>query len=106
MPPDRLLIYRSGLRKRLWRPALAAVGLHVGHHVVAQLLLQRLGDVEVDIVAVRAQLGELLIGDVEAEFLLGLGQGYPEAAPGAELLQLAPVLEHGLPAQRAAKGEA
>ena len=42
------------------RGALVAVGVHVGHHVVPQLALVLLGGVEIDVVRVRPQLGDLL----------------------------------------------
>ena len=42
--------------------ARVAVGVHVGHHVVPQLALVLGGRVEVDVVDVGPQLGDLLVG--------------------------------------------
>ena len=66
--------------------ALQAVGVDVAHHVVAALLLPADGVLVVDVVGVGLQLGDLLVGDGQALPLLGLGQGDPEFAPGAELV--------------------
>ncbi len=56
-------------------------GMDVGHDVVAELGFVTGGGVEVDVVEVIADVGDLVLGDVEAEFALGLGEGEPEAAP-------------------------
>jgi hypothetical protein len=78
------------------RPAALAPGVHVGHHVVAQLALEALGQLEVHVLEVRAQLGELGVRDRQAELLLALGQREPDAVPGDELLLLAEVRAHCL----------
>ena len=74
--------------------ANVAVGVDVGHHVVPQfsLVLGRLG--EIDIVDMRAQLVDLLFGDRQAQFRFGLGQRYPQAAPGAEFSLSSPQRGH------------
>ena len=82
-----------------------AVGVDVGHHVMAQPALVEVGAGEVDVVGVGAQLGQLGVGDArrhavvggQTEFLLRLGQGDPETAPGGELALRPPQLGH-LPA--------
>ena len=66
--------------------ALQAVGVDVAHHVMADELLARNGVLIVDVVHVRLQLGNLLIGVGQALLLLGLSQRDPQPAPGAELV--------------------
>jgi hypothetical protein len=68
----------------------------VGHHVVAEPLLVAPHRVQVDVVQVGAHLSERGIGNVEAEALLLLGQGEPQAAPDAgPLLGTPQALHHG-----------
>ena len=80
-----------------------AEGVDVGHHVVPQLASRSsAARVEVDVVEVGAQLGELLGADArrdavvgeQAEFVLGLGERQPQPPPGAELPQRPPPLGH------------
>ena len=66
--------------------ALLAVGVDVGHHVVAHFLFPGGGHVVVDIVRMRLQLSNLFVGDGQPQLLLGLGQRDPQPAPGAELI--------------------
>ena len=66
--------------------ALLSVGVHVGHDVMADLLLPGLGDVVVDVLCMGLQLIDLFLGDVQAQFLLGFGQSDPEPAPRPELV--------------------
>ena len=66
--------------------ALQAVGVDVAHHVMAHQFFARDGIFVVDVVLVRFQLGDLLVGDGKALLLLGLGQRDPQLAPGAELV--------------------
>ena len=68
--------------------ALQAVGVHMAHHVVAAFLFPADSVVIVDVLGMGLQLGDLLVGDVNALLLLGLGQGNPQPAPGAELVVL------------------
>ena len=53
---------------------------------MADELLARNGVLIVDVVLVRLQLGNLLIGDGQALLLLGLSQRDPQPTPGAELV--------------------
>ena len=53
--------------------ALQAVGVDVAHHVMADELLARDGVLIVDVVLVRLQLGNLLIGDGQALRLFRFG---------------------------------
>ena len=64
--------------------ALGAVGVDVGHHVMAELPLLLLGQVIVDVVLLPLQLVDLPLGDGQAQFLLRPGQGNPQPAPGGE----------------------
>ena len=70
--------------------------VHVRHHVVAQLLLQRGHAVPVEGVAVLLELFDLRLGHREAELLLGRGEADPEvpprAVPGARREQASHVL--------------
>ena len=66
--------------------ALQAVSIDVAHDVVADQLLAGSGLLIVDVILVGLQLGDLLVGDVQALALFGLGQCDPQPPPGAELL--------------------
>ena len=68
--------------------ALQAIGVHMAHHVVAAFLFPADGILIVDVVLVGFQLGNLLVGDVQAIGFFGLGQSNPQPAPGAELVVL------------------
>ena len=59
-----------------------AVGVDVGHHVVADLLLPRRSRLIVDVGDVGLQLRHLLRGDGQAQIALGPGQGHPQPPPG------------------------
>ena len=63
---------------------LLAVGVHMAHHVVADLFFPLLGDFVVDVVLVGFQFVNLLLGNVQPQLPLGLGQGDPKPPPGAE----------------------
>ena len=65
--------------------ALDAVGIDVGHDVVAALLLFLDGDFVVDVIGVRFQFVDLLLGDGQAQFMFGLRQSDPQLSPGLEL---------------------
>ena len=69
---------------RAW--ALQAIGVHMAHHIVAALRLAAHGVLVVHIIDMGLQLGYLPVGDGKALGLLGLGQGHPQPAPGAELV--------------------
>ena len=71
--------------------------LDLGHQVVADLALDRLGTCNVDVVLVGAQIGDLLGAD-QAGLVLRLGQRHPEAAQQTALLCLAPDAAHGVAA--------
>lgn len=66
----------------------------MGHHVVTRLLLLLEGKLKVNVVIVVLHLGDLLVGNLNAKFLLGLCEDNPKSAPGAELLQVAEVEVH------------
>ena len=65
---------------------LHAVGVHVGHDVVADELLALGRNVIVDVVGVSLELVDLLPGHGQSELHLCLGKRYPQPSPGAELL--------------------
>ena len=77
--------------------APSAVGMDVGHNVVAQLLLLLLGQVIVDVVLLPLQLVDLPLGDGQAQFHLRPGQGNPQPAPGGKFLVRGEQIKH-LPA--------
>ncbi len=70
--------------------ALVSVGMHVGHHVMPQLSLVIGCDFQIEVVSEAAKLPDLLVGDLEAEPLLVLGQGNPERSPGPKPAFVAP----------------
>ena len=59
-----------------------AVGIDMGHDIVADLPLPLSGGVIVDIGDVLLQLADLLLRYRQAQLVLGPGQGRPQAAPG------------------------
>ena len=61
-----------------------AVGVHMGHDIVADFLLPRGGAVVVNVGDVGFQLRHLLGGDGEAQIVLRPGQSHPQAAPGLD----------------------
>ena len=61
-----------------------AVGVHVGHHVVADLLLPCCRHIIVDVGDVGLQLRHLLRRDGQAQIMLRPGQGHPQPPPGLE----------------------
>ena len=69
---------------RLW--AEFAIGMDMAHHIVPQLFFLLFGQLEIDVGDVRLKLGNLLIGDLQAEFLLRLRQRHPQLPPGLELV--------------------
>ena len=79
-----------------------AIGMDVGHHIMAQPRFVMVGTGEIDGVDISTQLSELLLVDArttavlgeQAEFLLRLGQSDPQSAPGAELALGAPESGH------------
>lgn len=66
----------------------------MGHHIVTGLLLLLEGKLKVNVVVVVLHLGDLLVGNLNAELLLRLREDDPQSAPGAELLQVAEVEVH------------
>ena len=80
--------------KPLRRRRDVAERVDVRHHVVAEAPLVRGDDVEVDVVEVRAHLRDRLVGNRNAELLLGFGEREPEPAPEAVARRRRPELEH------------
>ena len=70
----------DGFRRR----RLETIRVDVRHHIVTDLALTLFGVLVVDVLSVRFQLGNLLIGDRQPELLLRLGQSNPEPSPGSE----------------------
>ncbi len=71
-----------------------AVGVNVRHDVMSEPLLVGAGGVEVDILGVVLELGDLFGRDVQTQRAFGLGQRDPETPPGAELAPGGPESEH------------
>jgi len=70
-------------------------GVHLGHHVVAKLLLVFGRVVEIDVVEVVAHLPQRVVGDaVQAELFFALGERKPKPSPQAELLGRAQQVKH------------
>ena len=65
--------------------ALEAVGINMGHDIVADLFFARFGIRVIDVLSMGFELRDLLVGDIESEFLLRLGESDPQLSPGAEL---------------------
>ena len=61
-----------------------AVGIDMGHHVVADFLFPPAGGVIVDIGDVLLQLADLLLRYRQTQLVLGPGQGRPRPPPGLE----------------------
>ena len=61
-----------------------AVGVHMGHDVVADFLFPRRGHLVVNVGDVGLQLRHLLAGDGEPQVVLRPGQGHPQPAPGLD----------------------
>ena len=64
------------------RGSRQAVGVDMGHHVMAHLLFPLGSGGIVNIRNVGFQLLHLLLGDVQAQGMLGLGKAHPELPPG------------------------
>ena len=64
--------------------ALFTVCVNVGHNVVSYLAFALFGYVEIDVVAVRFKLRNLLVGYIETELFLSLCKRYPQSSPCAE----------------------
>ena len=65
--------------------ALLAIGIHMGHHVVAHDLLALPGNIVIDVVGKTAHFIDLLLRNGQAQLHFRLRQGDPKAAPGTEL---------------------
>ena len=63
---------------------LLSVGIDVAHHIVPHFLLPRLRHLIIDVVGVGFEFRDLLVGDIQTQFLLGLGKRNPQSAPCAE----------------------
>ena len=75
---------RAQVDDRPRRRGGVAEGMDVGHHVVPEPALVGARRLEVDVVDLRAQLGDLRLGDLQAELALRLGQRDPEPSPGRD----------------------
>ena len=64
--------------------ALLAVRINMRHHVVAHFALAGFRNFVIDVVAVRFQFRNLLLGDIQTQRTLRLCQRDPQTAPGAE----------------------
>ena len=73
---------------------LLAECLDVRHHVVADVAFEGARVLVVDVVGVLFHLGDLLVGDGEAELFFRLGEGDPKFAPEAELFVVRKVFCH------------
>ncbi len=76
------------------RGADIAVSVHVGHYVVAETAFILPRGIEVDVLRLALQLGNLLVGNRQAQFLLGLSQRDPQESPGAKFALIAPQTAH------------
>ena len=73
---------------------LAAIGVHMAHHIVTNQLLTLTGDFIVNLVLVGFQLCNLLVGDVDAQCFFCLGKGNPKLSPGFEFVVLRKYILH------------
>ena len=64
---------------------LKPVRVNVAHNVVTDFLFARFGNVVIYIVHVRFEFGDLRLGHVKSEFMLGAGKRDPEPPPRGEL---------------------
>ena len=76
---------------------LLGVGLDLGHQIVADLGLDLGRALDVDVILMGDQIGDLL-GGHQPDIGLGLGQRHPKTAQQSPLLGFAPDHAHGLPA--------
>ena len=81
-----------------------AVGIDMGHDIMAHQLLPLGGHGVVDVGNVGLQLPDLLLGDVQAQLVLGLGQGNPQLPPGLVAHILGEKVEHILRSVAAGQG--
>ena len=65
---------------------LDAVGIHMGHHVMAHLALPLPGHIIVDLLSVGLELLDLLVRDRKPQLFLCLRQCDPQLPPGLEFL--------------------
>lgn len=75
--------------------ALIAVGMDMGHDIVAFFAFVFGGDLHIGLVAKGSHFLDLLVGDTESEFLLFFGENDPEFAPEADASLSAPDAGHG-----------
>ena len=71
-----------------------AIGIHVGHHVVADFLFPCRGTGKVNVRDVGFQLLDLFLGDRQPQRMLGLGKRNPELPPGLNPLLLGKQVQH------------
>ena len=74
--------------------AQLAIGVDMGHHVVAQLLLPLGGLGIVDVGEMGLQFIHLLLGHGQTQLHLRPGQGHPQPPPGGELLVRGEQIQH------------
>ena len=60
-----------------------AIGINIRHNIMADLFFALVDDVEVDVLDMGLQFVDLVLGNVQSEFLLGLGQKDPKVAEAA-----------------------
>ena len=65
--------------------AQLAIGMDMGHDVMAQLFLESGRLFKVDILDMGPHFVKLFVGYIQAQLLLGLGQIYPQPAPCGKL---------------------
>ena len=76
----------------------------MGHDIMAHQLLPLGGHGVVDVGNVGLQLPDLLLGDVQAQLVLGLGEGNPQLPPGLVAHILGEKVEHILRGVAAGQG--
>ncbi len=88
-------IHRRGaeMNDRAADRTLFGIGLDLSHQVVANFLLDGLGAGDVDVVLVRAQIGDLRGADQPGRVLC-LGQRHPDTTQQPALVRLAPQPAH------------
>ena len=65
---------------------LLPIGINMRHHIMAHFLLPRFRHIIINIILMRLQLINLLLGNIQPQLLLRLRQSNPEPPPGPKLL--------------------
>ena len=71
-----------------------AVGIDMGHHIMAHLFFPLRGTIEINVIDLRFQLRYLLRRDGQAEPMLSPRQRHPELSPCLDALFLREQMEH------------